>query len=281
MIELLNEDCYEAIKKIPDKSVDLIYTDIPYDFEGNGGGGAFGSKKRDYHNEYEKLSERKQNSRINEAFLKNMSKDTNLSLRQAKNNDTLAHIAFGIDYAILDEFVRVLKKINIYIWCSKKQIPYLLTYFLEKGCFWDLFVWHKSNPIPTCNNKYLSDTEYCLIFREEGTTVNYGTYETKGKYYISEINKKDKDLYNHPTIKPLIVVRNHIINSTQEGDLILDPFMGSGTTGVACQELKRDFIGIEISKDYFNIAKDRINGISQVERKEMENGQMSLDDLFT
>ena len=51
--EVYNVDCYEAIKKLPDKSVDLIYTDIPYDVEGNGGGGCFGEKKRDYHAEYE------------------------------------------------------------------------------------------------------------------------------------------------------------------------------------------------------------------------------------
>ena len=201
--KIYNADCYEAIKDIPDKSVDLIYTDIPYDLEGNGGGGCFGSKKRDYHKEYERVSEN--------------SNASGLSKRMAKNNNNIKDIAFGIDYSILDDFIRVLKKIHIYIWCSKKQIPFLLNYFLDKGCFWDLFVWHKTNPIPTCNNKYLSDTEYCLIFREEGTSVNYGTYKTKSKYYISEINKKDKDLFNHPTIKPLEVVKNHIINSTQEG----------------------------------------------------------------
>jgi DNA modification methylase len=260
-IEIFNEDCYQAIKKIPDKSIDLIYTDIPYDLEGNGGGGCFGSKKRDYHKEYEKVSENTNASKI--------------SQRKAKSINFIKEIAFGIDYAILDEYVRVMKKINIYIWCSKKQIPTILNYFLDKNCYWELFTWHKTNPIPTCNNTYLSDTEYCLIFRESGTNI-YGTYETKSKYYISEINKKDKDLYGHPTIKPLEVVKNHITNSTQIGGVVLDTFLGSGTTAVACKELDRNFIGFELNKEYYEIAVDRVNGISQVDRKLEEQGQMML-----
>ena len=255
-------DAYELIKQLDDKSVDLIYIDIPYDIEGNGGGGAFGSKKRDYHKEYEKVSKNTNVSKI--------------SQRCAKNHDNINKIAFGIDYQILDDLIRVMKKIHIYIWCSKKQIPFLLNYFLEKGCYWDLFVWHKTNPIPTCNNKYLSDTEYCLIFREDGTSVNNGTYKTKSKYYISEINKKDKELFYHPTIKPLEMVKNHIINSTCENDVVLDCFMGSGTTAVACKELNRQFIGFEIDEKYWTIANNRLNGLTTDDVKKIEEGQMTL-----
>lgn len=100
---IYNVDCYEAIKDIPDKSIDLVYIDIPYDLEGNGfkSGGAFGSKKRDYHKEYEKVS-----------------KSTNasaLSIRKANNNNNISDIAFGIDYSILDELCRVMKRIYIYM----------------------------------------------------------------------------------------------------------------------------------------------------------------------
>lgn len=144
----------------------------------------------------------------------------------------------------------------------------MLDYFLEKGCFWEIFVWHKNNPIPTCNNKYLSDTEYCLIFRENGTNL-YGTYETKSKYYISNINKEDKEKYLHPTIKPLEVVKNHLINSTKEKDIVLDCFCGSGTTCVAAKETGRRFIGMEIDPEYYKIAVNRLNGITA-------NGQTSI-----
>lgn len=97
----------------------------------------------------------------------------------------------------------------------------------------------------------------------------YGTYETKLKYYISNINKEDKEKYLHPTIKPLEVVKNHIINSTKENDIVLDCFCGSGTTCVAAKETGRRYIGMEIDPEYHKIAVDRLNGINA-------NGQTSI-----
>jgi site-specific DNA-methyltransferase (adenine-specific) len=69
----------------------------------------------------------------------------------------------------------------------------------------------------------------------------------------------DKKYFEHPTIKPLNIIENLILNSSKENDIILDPFMGSGTTGVACKKHKRDFIGIELDHHFFEIAKNRIN----------------------
>lgn len=251
-------DCYEAIKNIPNKTIDLIYTDIPYDFEVNGvvsGGGCFGDKKRDYHGEYEKVASRTHSSRMD--------------LYKRKSTVDTADIVFGINYAILDEFVRVCKKIYCYIWCSKKQILPLLQFFVgENNCLFELLTWHKTNPIPTCNNTYLSDTEYCLLFREKNRGIN-GTVETKSKYYISPTNKRDKDKFEHSTIKPLPFVQNHILNSTNEGDIVLDPFIGSGTTAVACKNLGRNFIGFEINPKWHKVACDRLNNTDA-------SGQLSL-----
>lgn len=96
------------------------------------------------------------------------------------------------------------------------------------------------------------------------------TYETSSKLYESPMNKKDKEKYKHPTIKPLKFIENLIINSSNEDDIILDCFSGSGTTCVAAKELNRKFIGIEIDPEYHKISLDRLNGI-------LANGQISFD----
>lgn len=220
MIDLRQGDCLEIMKTIPDKSIDLVVIDPPYEINANGSGGAFGKEKRNYHAEVKTLSD-------------------------------------GITNLVLDELVRIMKKINIYIWCNKNQLRQYIDYFENLGATTDLLTWHKTNPVPTCNNKYLSDTEYLLYFRKDGIPM-YGTYATKKKYYVTPTNKEDKKKYGHPTIKPLNIVENLIINSSQEHDTVLDCFMGSGTTGVACKELNRNFIGIELDEKYFNIAKERI-----------------------
>ena len=114
----------------------------------------------------------------------------------------------------------------------------------------------------------MPDVEYCFCIREKGTGLNDG-YELKSKWYLSQTNTEDKDKYEHPTIKPLELVKRHILHSTQPNDIVLDCFCGSGTTCVACKETGRRFIGIEIDKKYHKIAVDRLNGINA-------NGQTSI-----
>ena len=213
-------DCIEGIKQLPDKSVDLVVTDPPYLIKSMNGGG----------------------------FIKNRPYKKDL------DNDLIK----GFSESILDELCRVMKKINIYIWCSKEQIAWLLSYFQNKGANIDLLTWHKTNPTPACNNNYLPDTEYIVFAREKGVKI-YGTYQTKKKYYITPINSKDKKLYNHPTVKPLEIIQNFIINSSLEGEIVLDPFIGSGTTAVACINTNRNYIGFEIDERYYKIAEKRIN----------------------
>lgn len=241
--ELHNADSYEYIKKIPDKSIDLIYIDIPYLFN-NGGSG---------HSE--------------------------LSKRIHKKKDYLSKIDNGINFSIFEDLVRIMKKIHIYIWCSKLQLNDIMNYFLKKDVNFELLVWCKTNPSPSTNNTWLPDIEYCLYFREKGCKLNDG-YNLKSKWYLSEINKADKDLFDHPTIKPLELVKRHILHSTQPNDVVLDCFMGSGTTGVACVETNRNFIGIEIDTHYFQIAENRLKGYSQRDIERKEKGQIDLFDLI-
>mgnify|MGYP001166079009 CR=1 FL=1 len=217
------EDCLEGLKKIPDKSIDLSVTDPPYEIETTGAG-----------------------------LYKQTDKQYIKELNSMKD---------GFSKEILDELCRVLKKINVYFFCSQKQIIPLLDYFVKgKKCNYNIISWHKTNPIPACGNKYLTDTEFILFFRERGVKI-YGEFHTKFTYYITPLNQKDKKLYGHPTVKPLNIVRNFIINSSLPGDIVLDPFMGSGTTAVACLETDRHFIGFETNEDYYNIALSRINEV--------------------
>lgn len=275
---IYNVDCYQAIKELPDKCIDLVIIDPPYEFVMGGnsssslgqrkynqkkaiyeldtdltkrkvgtgyssGGGCFGTKKRNYHSEIQ---------------------DTDVN----KDKDITHFESKGITNEILDELVRVLKKVNIYIFCNKNQLRQLLDYFDDLGCNIDLLTWHKTNPIPTCNNTYLSDTEYIVFARENGVKI-YGSVETKKKWYLTSLNVKDKELYDHPTIKPLEIVSNFIINSSKEGDIVFDCFVGSGTTCVAAKQLNRQYLGFELNPTFYQIALDRINGISQKHKKDL------------
>lgn len=225
-MKLLLGDCYEKLKEIPDKSVDLVVIDPPYDI-GNGGG-------KDY------ISQQKK--------------------QQVKNIDAFRK---SFDFAIFNELERVMKKINIYIWCSKWQILPLLNYWTTRNITWELLTWHKTNAIPAVNNIYFPDTEYCIFIREKGVRI-YGNSATKRKWWVTGINQIDARKWKHPTIKPLDIIENLIINSTKkEGEVVLDCFMGSGTTGVACVRLNREFIGIEIDPEYFKIAQERILGVKE------------------
>lgn len=219
---IYNQDYLKGMKSLPCKCIDLIVTDPPYKIETTGGGIYDKNTGAGYVKELEKMKD-------------------------------------GFSNEILDELCRIMKKINIYFFCSQKQIIPLLDYFVkEKCCNWNLLCWHKSNPVPACGNKYLTDTEYILFFREKGVKIN-GEFKTKFTYYVTTKNVKDKKQFGHPTIKPMGIVQNFIINSTNEGDIILDPFLGSGTTAVASVRTNRHYIGYEIDDHYFDVCCDRLD----------------------
>lgn len=231
-MRLYNDDCFKVLKTLPDHFVDLVVTDPPYEVSTTNGGGSINNVMK-------------------------MSK----SLKQLDDAD----ISKGYNIReVGKELVRVMKNINLYIWCNKVQIPDYFNYYVnELGCKFEIICWHKTNALPTYKNKYLSDTEYCLYFRKGGycdpsQTEEEERYENAKTFYIAPLNAKDKKLWKHPTIKPLDITQKFIKNSSKKGDIILDCFMGSGTTGVACKNLGRDFIGIELNRDYYKIALERI-----------------------
>lgn len=249
---IYNDDCYKKIKEIPDNSIDCIYIDIPYLFEDGG------TSQTDMEMRRKKIFDQLQ--RFDLDLINNEDNQKHNLKRIDKYNaqkrlDTCS-MTDGINYSILDDLVRVMKKINIFIWCSKLQIPYILNYFLDKGCYYDILVWAKTNAIPT-NNCFLSDLEYCLYFRSEGVIFNDGYY-LKSKWYCSCVNKKDKKRLLHPTIKPFELVKNHLMLATKPSDIVLDCFAGSGVTAVVCKDIQRHYVLIEREECFYNISVDRV-----------------------
>ena len=224
--KIYNMDCLEGMKSIPDGSIDLIVTDPPYEFVGDA----------------ETYGKRGSECKLGEAYHAELQKAGIISGFQRDE--------------IMKECVRVMKKVNIYIWCSKVQIRWYLNFFADYNM--ELLTWHKPSFMPTCNNKYLSDTEYLLFFREKGAYLG-GTCESKKKWWLQNSDPEDKELWQHPTIKPLNIIQTLVFNSSQDGQTVLDPFMGSGTTAVACIKEKRHFIGFELNKQYYDKACQRID----------------------
>jgi len=221
---IIHGDSLEVLKTLEDNSIDLIVTDPPYQIDNTKAGG---------------------NSSLAKSFQNMNNEIENLNITK------------GFNLKILDELVRVNKKINMYFFCNKAQIPMYLDYFVKGlDCSFDIIKWVKPNAVPTYNNKYLSDTEYCLYFRKGGY-CNPQNYQDASTLYMDNINMQDKKLYKHPTIKPIKLIEKLIRNSSKIGDIVLDPFLGSGTTVNACINLNRKYIGIEINEEYYKIAKDR------------------------
>lgn len=229
--EIILGDAYELIKQVPDKSVDLIVTDPPY---------AFGN-----------------NITARGGFLRNRKNNIYDEIKSKQLSD-------GIKLSILDELDRVMKKVNIYLWCNKEQIlGYLKHYVEEKGCNFEFIIWAKNNPPPfTSGYRYLKDKEYCLYFWEKGVKPKV-TCERGKTVYVTSLNTYDKAKYLHPTIKPIEIIENLIKNSSSEGDLVLDPFSGSGTTCAAAKSLGRKWLGFEIDPEYHRISSERLQGWNQ------------------
>lgn len=117
----------------------------------------------------------------------------------------------------------------------------------------NLLVWEKNNCTP--NRWYMKNCEYTLFLRK-GRAKIINNVGSKTVHRFSNTSNKV-----HPSEKPIQLMEFYILNSTNEGETILDFTMGSGTTGVAAKNLKRKFIGIELDEKYFNIAKERIDNV--------------------
>ena len=227
MIQLIKGDCLIEMQNMPKGGIDFICTDPPYEISNSEGG---------------------MMDRDNRNFIREVD-----SMGMAKSN-------FNVDnfLNLCIPMFREPKYFNGIFFLSIKQLSSYLNFAISNKYQYGLTYWHKSDPAPLCNNKYLNDVELAIYIK--GTSARIlGSYKTKSLVYSGKTNRSDKKEFLHPTIKPLPLIEKYLINHSNESDYVFDPFMGSGTTGVACKNLNRNFIGMEIDDKYFEIAKERIN----------------------
>lgn len=155
-------------------------------------------------------------------------------------------LAGGFDTRLLEKYN------NWFCFCQKRQLIELLE-LANKNKRWELLTWNKPAPTPLTCNTYLPDVEYIIHSYQKNRL--FGNYADKSHFYYAN-NSRLK--INHPTVKPLPLIIKLLILGSESNELILDPFLGSGTTAVAAKQLGRKYIGIEISEKYCEIAKQRL-----------------------
>lgn len=160
----------------------------------------------------------------------------------------------------LPECYRVLKDdSHAYFMTNFKNLEAMMAVIRSAGFnIHNLLVWEKNNATP--NRWYMKNIEY-TIFARKGKAKTITDSGSKTCHHFDNIRDKQ-----HPTQKPVELMSFYVGNSTEIDAVVLDPFMGSGSTGVACVNTNRKFIGIELDKDYFAIAEQRINKAVNNER---------------
>ena len=220
--KIYNEDCMVGMRMIDDESCDAVITDPPFNI----------SVKNNFH-----------------------------TLKGRKGID------FGEwdkDFDLVSWLEIALKKLtsggNIIIFSAWRNMGQISDFLESNDCLIkELVMWNKSNPMPRNRDRlYVTSCEFALwATKGKGWTFNRqrNTYEnTIFTYPI--VNKKERI---HPTQKPVKLMEDIIKIHTKENDLILDPFIGSGTTALAAMNTNRNFIGFEIDKRYFDLSIERIS----------------------
>ena len=245
---LYKGDCIRVLKKIADNSIDVIFADPPY-FLSNGGISCHSGKQVSvYKGFWDKSHNVQDKLKFNRKWLKECR-------RVLKDNGTIwisgtFHNIYTVGVALELEGFSIINNIT----------------------------WQKPNPAPNLACRCFTNSTETIIWARKIDEKG-----KKGKHYFNyslmkEINnnkqmkdvwllnlpqKKEKKYGKHPTQKPLSVLERILLASTEEGDLVLDPFNGSGTTGIVCMNLNRRYIGIEKEKDFLNLTIKRYNDLER------------------
>lgn len=239
---LINNDCIEVLKSIPDASIDCIITDPPYNL------GLF------MHQRGTNLKKMRDNqfafagwdNMAFEDWEKNMDDFFFQCARVIKKKGTMI------------VFMAIIKVQDIIRLATNHKFYYKTT-----------GIWHKTNPMPrNMDIQFVNSTECWIYFV---FNAGSGTFNRGGKVVHDFIESSicpmsEKKHGNHPTQKPISIMKQLIETVTNPGDIVLDPFMGSGTTCVAAALADRRYIGIELNEEYYQIASERINNLSELKK---------------
>ena len=243
-IDLRLGDARELIKQLPDKSVDLIFTDPPYNLSPYSSGNIKMSWRKEFNND-----------------LAEWDKENFIPLEWA------------------DEFRRILKPNgNIFAFCSYNLIGKWHEAFDPLFDTFQFVVWHKTNPPPKLYRAgFLNSCELIVCMWNKGHIWNFGRQNEMHNFIESPICMGRERVKNptHPTQKPLKILNKIIEIASHQSDVVFDPFMGVGSTGVSAVQLSRNFIGFEVNPEYFAVAKKRIETAN---KNEIEGGPESKEE---
>ena len=241
--KLILGDSLKELKKMKEKSVDMIFADPPYFLSGDGiscsGGKMVSVNKGDWDRKIDIVSKHK----FNRKWIK-------LCYSVLKDNGTIwisgtLHNIYSIGMALEEEGFKIINNIT----------------------------WKKLNPPPNISCRYFVHSTETILWAKKNIkkakhTFNYqlmkelnGNKQAKDVWEVSLTKQSEKKYGKHPTQKPMQILEKIILASTNEGDLILDPFNGSGTTGIVANKLNRKYIGIDLEKDYLDITIRRKENI--------------------
>ncbi|PSM51855.1 DNA methyltransferase [Campylobacter blaseri] len=271
--QIINGDCIDVLKTIPDNSIDLVFADPPYFMQTQGELlRADGDKFSGVDDSWDKFKDYKEYDAFCENWLK--------------------------------ECKRVMKK-DASIWViGSFQNIYRIGYIMQNLDFWILndVVWSKPNPVPNFKGTRFCNSHETLLWCSKSQKSKF-TFNYKTMKYLNN-DKQEKSVWNigicigqerikdtngkkaHSTQKPEKLLEKIILSSSTMGDIVLDPFFGTGTTGAIAKKYGRNFIGIEKNSDYIKIANDRIKNINFVEsdiasgKLETKPPKVSLDMLY-
>lgn len=248
---IIKGDCIEELKKIPDETFEMIFADPPYFMQTDGVLlRTDGTPFKGVNDEWDKFKDYEEYDNFCKEWLK--------------------------------ECRRVLKKDGTMFVIGAFQNIYRIGYIIQNLGFWILndIIWNKSNPTPNFKGTRFTNSSETIIWCSKSEkskyTFNYKTMKelNGGKQMKSVWNiglctgeeriKDENGIKVHSTQKPEQLLYNCIISSTNQNDLVLDPFMGSGTTGAVCKLLGRNFIGIEREQKYIDISYKRIEKVKVI-----------------